>query len=117
MLLALDPTIGHEQQGTRPCVVVSDPDVVADQRYPLVGIVPLTATPGDGALYPPLGPGSSGLRKRSHALVDHVRSVDKRRILRVFGAVAPEELRAIDEGLALFFGLDSLEPGNRTSDV
>ncbi len=30
VLVALDPTIGHEQRGVRPCVVVSDPD--ADQR-------------------------------------------------------------------------------------
>ena len=105
VLLGLDPTVGHEQRGLRPCVVVSDPEVVADQRYPLIGVVPVTVTPGAGALYPSLSAGRSGLRRRSCALVDHVRSVDKRRIRRVFGAVAPEELQAIDEGLALFLGL------------
>src|SRR5690242_3292946 len=36
VLLALDPTIGHEQRGVRPCDVVSDPDVIADRRFPLV---------------------------------------------------------------------------------
>ncbi|MBI4515504.1 MAG: type II toxin-antitoxin system PemK/MazF family toxin [Deltaproteobacteria bacterium] len=25
ILLDLDPTVGHEQRGVRPCVVVSDP--------------------------------------------------------------------------------------------
>ncbi len=25
VLLALDPTVGHEQRGVRPCIVVSDP--------------------------------------------------------------------------------------------
>lgn len=106
VLLGLGPTVGHEQRGMRPCIVVSDPAVVADQRFPLVGIVPVTGTPGEGALYPSLSPGESGLKKRSFALVDHVRSVDKRRIRRVFGPVAPDELRAVDEGLVLFFGLD-----------
>jgi len=106
ILLDLDPTIGHEQRGVRPCIVVSDPDVVADQRFPLLCIVPVTGTPGEGALYPPLSPGKSGLTKASYALVDHLRSVDKRRVRRVFGQLARHELGAIDEGLALFLGLE-----------
>lgn len=111
VLLVLDPTVGHEQRGIRPCVVVSDPDVIADQRFPLVGVVPVTGTPGEGALYPALSPGKSGLAKASYALVDHLRSVDKRRVRRVFGQVGASELGAIDQGLALFLGLaDKLEP-------
>jgi len=105
VLLALDPTIGHEQRGVRPCVVVSDPDVIADQRFPLIAIVPVTGTPGQGALYPALEPGRSGIVKRSYALIDHLRSVDKRRIRRVFGVVPPDEMETLDQGLALFLGL------------
>lgn len=105
VLLALDPTVGHEQRGVRPCVVVSDPEVVADQRFPLIAIVPLTGTPGEGALYPALQPGRSGLAKTSYALIDHLRSVDKRRIRRVFGVVSRGEVDALDEGLVLFLGL------------
>ena len=110
VLLDLDPTIGREQRGLRPCVVVSDPEIVADQRFPLVGIVPITRTPGEGALYPPLQSGASGLTHPSHALVDHVRSVDKRRIRRVFGRVTAAEMAAIGEGLALFLGLTGSGP-------
>jgi len=111
ILLDLDPTVGHEQRGVRPCVVVSDPDVVADQRFPLLCVVPVTGTRGEGALYPSLVPGQSGLTKASYALLDHLRSVDKRRVRRVFGRLGPRELAAVDEGLALFLGLgDRLEP-------
>ena len=105
VLLELDPTVGHEQRGTRPCIAVSDPAVNADQRFPLIAVVPVTATAGEGALYPELAPGKSGLTKTSFALIDHLRSVDKRRIRRVFGRVKKEELSAIDEGLELFLGL------------
>lgn len=105
VLLALDPTLGHEQRGVRPCVVVSDPDVIADQRFPLIAIVPVTGTAGEGALYPMLQPGGSGLARTSYALIDQLRSVDKRRIRRVFGAVPASELDVLDEGLALFLGL------------
>lgn len=105
VLVELDPTVGHEQRGVRPCIAVSDPAVNADQRFSLIAVVPVTGTPGEGALYPELSPGKSGLVKTSYALVDHVRSVDKRRIRRVFGKVAKDELSAVDEGLELFLGL------------
>lgn len=105
VVVELDPTVGHEQRGVRPCVVVSDPDVISDQRFPLVCVVPVTGTPGQGLLYPELAPGESGLAKRSFALIDHLRSVDKRRVRRVFGELAPHEIAALDEGLAAFLGL------------
>ncbi|MBI3980090.1 MAG: type II toxin-antitoxin system PemK/MazF family toxin [Chloroflexi bacterium] len=105
VLLDLDPTVGHEQRSVRPCIVVSDPEVIADQRFPLTAIVPVTGTPGEGALYPALQPSHSGLAKTSYALIDQLRSVDKRRIRRVFGMLASSELDALDEGLVLFLGL------------
>ena len=105
VLVELDPTLGHEQRGVRPCIAVSDPAVNADQRFPLIAVVPVTGTPGDGALYPALAPGPSGLAKSSHALTDHLRSIDKRRIRRIFGRVSADELARIDQGLELFLGL------------
>ena len=105
VVVELDPTVGNEQHGVRPCVVVSDPDVISDPRFPLVCVVPVTGTRGEGLLYPPLAPGPSGLAKTSFALIDHLRSIDKRRIRCVFGELAREEMAAIDEGLAVFLGL------------
>lgn len=99
VLVELDPTVGHEQRGVRPCLAVSDPGVNADQRFPLIAVVPITGTGGAGALYPTLAPGPSC------ALVDHLRSIDKRRIRRIFGQVTRSELAAVDQGLALFLGL------------
>jgi mRNA interferase MazF len=105
VLVELDPTVGHQQRGVRPCVAVSDPAVNADQRFPLIAVVPVTGTAGVGALYPSLAPGGSGLTKSSYALVDHIRSIDKRRIRRMFGQVTRGELANIDQGLELFLGI------------
>lgn len=105
VLVTLDPTLGHEQRGTRPCVVVSDPEIAAHQRFPMLAVLPVTTTPGEGAFYPRLSPGESGLRRPSYVLVDQIRSVDKRRVRKVFGQVEPGEREAIDEGLRLFLGL------------
>ena len=110
VLVELDPTVGHEQRGLRPCIAVSDPTVNVDQRFPLMAVVPVTGTEGAGALYPTLSPGVSGLTKQSCALVDHLRSIDKRRIRRIFGQLSPGELASIDQGLALFLGLGIPSP-------
>lgn len=110
IVVELDPALGREQRGVRPCVVVSDPDVISDQRFPLLCVVPLTGTPGEGLLYPALAPGPSGLAKPSFALIDHLRSIDKRRVRRVFGELAREEISAIDEGLSVFLGLADRRP-------
>jgi len=71
----------------------------------MLAVVPLTGTPGEGALYPGLLPGSSGLRQPSWALIDQLRAVDKRRVTKVFGVVSEDEVRDIDEGIRLFLGL------------
>jgi mRNA interferase MazF len=110
VLVDLDPALGHEQKNTRPCVVVSDPTVADEQRYPLIALVPLTGTPGRGPLYPKLSAGSGGLRKDSWALTDQVRSVDKRRLVAVYGVLEPQALSAVDEGLRLFLGLGPADP-------
>ena len=86
-------------------MAVSDPAVNADQRFPLIAVVPVTCTAGVGALYPELSPGTSGLTKTSYALIDHLRSIDKRRIRRIFGQVSASELAGVDQGLELFLGL------------
>jgi mRNA interferase MazF len=106
-LIDLDPTVGHEQRGVRPCVIVSDPEVVQAQRFPLLCVLPVTGTPGVGALYPPLEAGQSGLLKGSFAMVDQLRSIDKRRVRRVFGRITGSEMETIDAGLLLYLGLDS----------
>lgn len=104
-LVGLDPALGHEQRGLRPCIIVSDPAVTQDQRYPLLCVVPITGTPGRGALYPELAPRAGGLRKRSWALLDQVRTIDKRRVRKLFARITAEELEAVDDGLKLFLGL------------
>jgi mRNA interferase MazF len=105
VLVDLDPTVGHEQRGLRPCIVVADGEAVASQRYPSIALVPLSGRSGEGTLYPEAATGTSGLRQPSWALGDHTRSVDKRRVQRSVGRVQEAELAAIDQGLQLYLGL------------
>jgi hypothetical protein len=46
-----------------------------------------------------------------------LRSLDKRRIRRVFGDLAREEMHTVDEGLAMFLGLGGRLPHPDTQPV
>lgn len=105
VLVDLEPTVGHERRGVRPAVVVSDVDVVREQRFPVVCVVPVTGTPGVGRLYPRLLPGRSGLAKASYALCDQLRSIDKQRIRKEYGTISADELAAIDDAIRFFLAL------------
>jgi hypothetical protein len=73
--------------------------------------VPVTGTPGEGLLYTPLALGKSGLAKKSFAPIDHLRSVDKRRVRGVFGELAHAEISPLYEGLTVFLGLGGRTKG------
>jgi len=88
VLVDLEPTRGHAQRGTRPCLVATDLAVNASQRFPLIVVVLIPGTPAPGALYPPLDPGANGLTNPTYALVDQLRLIDKQRIRRGYGSVS-----------------------------
>jgi mRNA-degrading endonuclease toxin of MazEF toxin-antitoxin module len=52
------------------------------------------------------------LAKESFALIDQLRSIDKRRVRRVYGELAAAEIAAINEGLMAFLGLGDPSPGS-----
>lgn len=107
VLAILSPIRGHEQAGTRPCVVVSDDAMNAHQRFPLVVVVPLTSREQHGPLYPEVGPDpAASVRLLSYALTDQVRALDRSRVIAVSAApLGPASMRRIDDALSLALGL------------
>jgi mRNA interferase MazF len=96
----LNPVQGHEQRGSRPCVVITRDDALSLQRYPLLCVVPLTSTGVSGELYPRFTPSRiNGLSNPSCALVDQVRAVDPLRVNRLVGFLAPNDLARLDKAL------------------
>jgi mRNA interferase MazF len=102
-LVDLDPAVGHEQGGSRPCVVISDPRF---NQLPINMeiVVPLTSRDRGLSHQPRVEPGASGLTRRSYARPEDVRAVSTVRFLRQLGRVAPDELEAIRRVVRLFLG-------------
>lgn len=86
-LTALDPTVGSEIQKTRPCVVVSPPEMHDHLRT--VTVAPMTTGSRPAPFRVPLRfEGRAGL-----ILLDQLRTLDKQRLVRRLGAVERATLR------------------------
>lgn len=85
-LVALDPTWGSEIQKTRPCVVVSPPEIHDHLRTVIVA--PMISRSRPAPFRIPL----TFRRKQGLILLDQIRAVDKARLVKREGAVADTTL-------------------------
>jgi mRNA interferase MazF len=88
-LARLDPTEGREIRRTRPCLIVSPPDI--HDHLPLVIAAPLTTGSGPAPYrIPTRFAGKEGL-----ILLEQIRVLDRRRLGRRLGAVGKATLLAV----------------------
>jgi mRNA interferase MazF len=107
-LVNFDPTVGAEIQKMRPALIIqndignrtSDITIVAamssqikGKRYPFEVIVPAN---------------ESGLSVDSRILLNQIRSIDKRRLVRRLGKLSPERMRDVEGALLISFGIANL---------
>lgn len=84
----LDPTIGSEQRGTRPVLVISTDSV--NHNLPVSTVIPLSSVKPTDTIYPTevlLPTEISGLPKLSVAMVQQIRTVAHRRLQNLAGVI------------------------------
>jgi mRNA interferase MazF len=93
----LNPTVGHEQGGQRPVLVVSH-DVFNDRSGIVIAIAITSQEPRAG--FPlALEITTAKLPKRSWARIGQIRTLSTERLGKRMARIAPEELDRIIEGL------------------
>lgn len=90
----LDPVRGHEQAGSRPAVLISV-DQLGAGASELAIVVPLTRTNRPSPLYVMLEPPEGGVRERSYAMPEMVRSISRERLSIRWGVVSASTLQEI----------------------
>jgi len=96
-LVTLDPTVGAEIQKTRPCLIVSPPEMHDHLRTVLAA--PMTTGSHPARFRPAVTfQGKTGL-----VLLDQIRALDKTRLVRRLGATAPATLKAVLATLGSLF--------------
>ena len=104
-LVNFDPTVGAELKKTRPALIVQN-DIA--NRYSPITIVAAITSQFEEPLYPTevfLPTGEGGMRVESVVLLNQIRSVDKRRLVKPLGSVRPPTLRKVDRALGVSLGL------------
>jgi len=100
----LDPTLGHEQRGDRPVLVVSVDDYNHGPGEMLI-VCPLTKRirhiPSHIVLAPPEG----GIRLKSAVLTEQVRSISLVRVKRRLGMIGQGSLERVSEALRYLMGI------------
>lgn len=107
-LARLDPTVGVEQGGTRPVLIVQS-DVV-NPLLPTVLAAPLTSQlkAGRFLLTVTLTARTTGLPKDSVALLFQIRTLDKKRLIRKVGHLSHDLIEKVDLQIAVAFGLEAI---------
>ena len=88
-LVQLDPTVGSEIRKTRPCVVISPPEMHDFLRTAI--LAPMTT----GSIGTPFRIPVTHAGKKGLVLLDQIRAADKSRLVRKLGSVNPRTLEAI----------------------
>jgi len=94
----LDPTVGSEQGGRRPVLIISGNAL--NKFANTVIVCPLTTSIKNYQGAPVLEPTvENGLTKASEVLIIHIRSVDKRRLKKLIGSVDLKVVQQVKKSL------------------
>jgi mRNA interferase MazF len=96
-LASLDPTLGGEIRKTRPCLVVSPPQMHDHLRTVIVAPMTTGARPAPFRV-PIVFEGPAGL-----ILLDQIRALDKVRLLRCLGTASAKAMRETLDTLQVIF--------------
>ena len=85
---SLDPTIGSEQRGIRPVLIISTD--AANHNLPVSTVLPLSSIQPTEKIYPSevmLDQSVTGLPKLSVAMVQQIRTVSHKRLTKIAGKI------------------------------
>lgn len=103
--VSFDPTVGAEIRKARPALVLQN-DIA--NRYSPVTIVAAISSQFDEPLYPTevlVQAPEGGLATDSVVLLNQIRSIDKRRLVRRLGTLRLPTLRQVDRAVQISLGL------------
>jgi mRNA interferase MazF len=103
-MVNLDPTLGHEQAGIRPALVVSE-DPFNQSPAGLVVVTPITGTDRGIPAHVRVAPKEGGLTKTSLIMADQIRTISQRRLARRMGTVSSATMAQVEHCLRLVLGL------------
>ncbi|NOT61796.1 MAG: type II toxin-antitoxin system PemK/MazF family toxin [Acidobacteria bacterium] len=103
-LTTLDPTVGREQAGTRPALIISD-DIFNQSHAELVVVLPITSKSKNVRSHVPVSPPEGGLQVASYIKCEDVRSISIQRFGRRLGKVTVQTMNEVEQRLRIILSL------------
>jgi len=107
-LVNFDPTIGSEIQKTRPALILQNN--ISNQYSPITIVAALTSQ-FDTELYPTeilINPPEGGLSYPSVVLLNQIRSIDRKRLVKRLGIISDELMEQVNSAIQISLGLVDL---------
>lgn len=104
-LVRFDPTLGAEIKKTRPALILQND--VANRWSPITIVAAITSR-SEKSVYPTevrVSPPEGGLTAESTVLLNQVRSIDKRRLIKRLGILGAITMGRVDRALQVSVGL------------
>lgn len=105
----LTPVVGCEQGGIRPVLIIQNN--IGNLYSPTVIVAAITSRTAKQYLPTHIGldEQQNGLRQYSLVMLEQVRTIDRSRLREYIGSLTDQQLRQINEALAVSFGLELAE--------
>jgi mRNA interferase MazF len=100
----LNPTLGREQAGKRPVLVISTNDFNHGPAE-LVVVAPITSKKKGVPWHVAVSPLEGGLRSKSYIRCEDVRSISRARLSKRFGAISQATIAAVEDRLRILMEL------------
>jgi len=107
-LVSFDPTVGAEIKKTRPALIIQND--LANRWSPVTIVAAISSRP-DAPVYPadvPVDPPEGSLNTPSVVLLNQVRTIDRRRLVKRLGRLRSDTMKLVDRALQISLGLAGL---------
>jgi len=104
-LVNFDPTIGAEIRKTRPALIIQND--VGNRASPITIVAAIISTlkkPYPFQVFLPAGEG--GIDNDSVVTFNHIRSIDRQRLVRRLGRISTVTLKQVDRAIIISLGVD-----------
>lgn len=99
----LNPVVGSEQGGIRPCLIIQND--VGNKHSPTIIVAAITSRAKTQLPTHISLSGIAALEKDSIALLEQIRTIDKTRLRKYIGTLDGEAMSKVDKTLAISVGL------------
>ena len=101
----MNPVFGYEQGGIRPVLIIQND---TGNKFSPTTIAAITSQ-NKSNMPTHVKIHTAALSKASVVLLEHIRSIDKRRLMEYIGMLDEESMSRVDRAIAVSFGISYLE--------